>query len=333
MNAWSSSLSSECSPSSRSRSPTAGTRGRTTRARAAGCSHVRLRVAVALATIYVVWGSTYLGIAVGIRTLPPFTMLAVRFLIAGTLLYLWASRRGTERPTVQQWLAATVSGGLLLLAGTGGVAWAEQRLDTGVVALVVAVVPLWLALLDRQRLSWPALLGLAVGFAGVALLVGPGTHFSWVALVVVFTSLGWAAGSLYSRTAPQPAEPLLGAAMQMLAGGALLALLGAASGELAHVRSSSLASVGAIAYLVVIGSLLAFSAYTWLLRNARTSPVGTYAFVNPVVAVLLGWAFNGEALTVRTLAAGAVIVGGVALIVLAPQRASRVRRAVEPEAV
>jgi len=234
---------------------------------------VRLKVALALATVYVVWGSTYFGIAVGIRTLPPFTMLALRFLIAGALLYLWARPRSRQRPTARQWLAAAVSGGLLLLVGTGGVAWAEQRLDTGVVALVVAVVPLWLALLDRQRLSWPALLGLAVGFAGVALLVGPGTHFSWVALVVVFTSLGWAAGSLYSRTAPQPAEPVLGAAMQMLAGGALLALVGAASGELAHVRSPSLASVGAIVYLVVIGSLLAFSAYTWCCgtRGRRSS--------------------------------------------------------------
>jgi len=294
---------------------------------------VRLKVAAALATVYVVWGSTYLGIAVGIRTLPPFTMLALRFLIAGALLYVWAHRRATQRPTPRQWLAATVSGGLLLLAGTGGVAWAEQRLDTGVVALVVAVVPLWLALLDRQRLSWPALLGLAVGFAGVALLVGPGTHFSWVAFVVVFTSLGWAAGSLYSRTAPQPAEPLLGAAMQMLAGGTLLALVGAASGELADVRTPSLASAGAIAYLVVAGSLIGFTAYLWLLRNVRTSLVGTYAFVNPVVAVLLGWVFNGEALTLRTLAAGAVIVAGVALMVLAPQRALRVRGAVEPEVV
>ena len=281
---------------------------------------MRLRVAVALATVYVVWGSTYLGIAVGIRTMPPFTMLAVRFLAAGALLYVWARRRAAGRPTTRQWLAATMSGGLLLLIGTGGVAWAEQRVASGVIALVVAVVPLWLALLDREPLSWRALLGLAVGFGGVALLVGPGMHFSWVAFAVVFTSLGWAAGSLYSRTAPQPAEPLLGAAMQMLAGGALLALVGAASGELGDVRSPSLASVGAIAYLVVAGSLIGFTAYTWLLRNARTSLVGTYAFVNPVVAVLLGWAFNGEALTLRTLVAGAVIVAGVALIVLAPQR-------------
>jgi drug/metabolite transporter (DMT)-like permease len=292
---------------------------------------VRLKVAAALATVYVVWGSTYLGIAVGIRTLPPFTMLALRFLIAGALLYLWARRRATERPTARQWLAATVTGALLLLVGTGGVAWAEQRLDTGVVALVVAVVPLWLALLDRQPLSWPALLGLAVGFAGVALLVGPGTHFSWVALVVVLTSLGWAAGSLYSRTAPQPAEPLLGAAMQMLAGGGLLVLVGAASGELADIHSPSLASVGAIAYLVVIGSLLAFSAYTWLLRNARTSLVGTYAFVNPVVAVLLGSLFLGEPLAARTLVAGALIVVAVALIVAAPRRSySQKREVVQP---
>ena len=132
---------------------------------------MRLRVGLALATVYVVWGSTYLGIAVGIRTMPPFTMLAVRFLAAGALLYVWARRRASARPTARQWLAATMSGGLLLLVGTGGVAWAEQRVASGVVALVVAVVPLWLALLDRQPLSWRALLGLAVGFGGVALLV------------------------------------------------------------------------------------------------------------------------------------------------------------------
>lgn len=288
---------------------------------------MRLRVAAALGAVYVIWGSTYLGIAVGIRTLPPFTLLAIRFLIAGALLYAWAAYRGAGRPTRRHWLAATVSGGGLLLLGNGGVAWAETRVDSGVVALVVAVVPLWLAILDRQRLSWRALAGLALGFGGVALLVGPGVgSFSWPALVVAFTSLGWAGASLYSRSAPQPA-PLLFAAMQMLAGSALLFVAATLRGELGHLQRPTLSTVEALAYLIVIGSLIGFTAYTWLLRNARMSLVGTYAFVNPVVAVLLGWGFNHEALSVRTVIAGAVIVAGVALIVLAPAYPDRRRSA------
>jgi drug/metabolite transporter (DMT)-like permease len=288
---------------------------------------VRLRVAAALLAVYVIWGSTYLGIAVGIRTLPPFTMLAVRFLIAGALLYAWVAYRGAARPSLRHWIAAVLSGGGLLLIGNGGVAWAETRVDSGVVALVVAVVPLWLALHDRQRLWWRAVVGLALGFGGVALLVGPGVgSFSWPALVVVFTSFGWAAASLYSRGAPQPA-PLLFAAMQMLAGGVLLLTAAALRGELGHLQRPTLASVEALAYLIVVGSLVGFTAYTWLLRNARMSLIGTYAFVNPVVAVLLGWAFNHELLSVRTVVAGAVIVAGVALIVLAPAYPDRRRSA------
>jgi drug/metabolite transporter (DMT)-like permease len=281
---------------------------------------MRLRIAVALATVYVVWGSTYLAIAVGIRSLPPFTMLATRFLLAGALLYAWARLRGAGPPTLRHWRAAALTGGGLFLLGTGGVAWAEQHVHSGVVALVVAVVPLWLAVLDRQRLSPIALLGLGIGFGGVALLVGPGAGFGWQAIVVVFTSLGWAAASLYSRHAPPGENAFLGAAMQMLAGGALLVVAGGASGELGRVHAPSAASAGAIVYLVFVGSIIAFTAYLWLLRNARTSVVGTYAFVNPVVAVVLGWLFNHEPLTPRTLLAGLVIVAGVALIVLAPSR-------------
>jgi drug/metabolite transporter (DMT)-like permease len=281
---------------------------------------VQLRIAAALATVYVVWGSTYLAIAVGIRSLPPFTMLAARFLLAGALLYAWARLRGAGPPTLRHWRTAALAGGGLFLLGTGGVAWAEQHVDSGVVALVVAVVPLWLALLDRQWLSPVALLGLGVGFGGVALLVGPGAGFGWLAIVVVFTSLGWAAASLYSRRAPPGENAFLGAAMQMLAGGALLVVAGGASGEFGRVHVPSAASAGAILYLVLVGSIIAFTAYLWLLRNTRTSVVGTYAFVNPVVAVLLGWLFNNEPLTLRTLLAGLVIVAGVALIVLAPSR-------------
>jgi drug/metabolite transporter (DMT)-like permease len=285
-----------------------------------------MRLVAGMATIYVVWGSTYLGIAIGIRTLPPFTMLAVRFFIAGALVYAWARLRGAAKPTFEHWRAAFVTGGLLLLAGTGGVAWAEQHVHSGIVALVVAVMPLWLALLDRKRLSWPTLLGLGLGFGGVALLVGPGAGFAWQAIVVVFTSLGWAAGSIYSRSAPRPANAFLGVGMQMLAGGALLLVAAAVAREFGDVQQPSVASVGAIAYLVVFGSIIAFTAYVWLLRNARMSLVGTYAFVNPVVAVLLGWAFNDEPLSLRTLVAGLVIVCGVALIVVAPERGYAGRR-------
>jgi drug/metabolite transporter (DMT)-like permease len=287
---------------------------------------VRLRIALALGAVYVIWGSTYLGIAIGIRTMPPFTLLAVRFLIAGALLYAWVARRGGARPTLRHWGSAVVSGGGLLLIGTGGVAWAETRADSGVVALVVAVMPLWLAVLDRQRLSWRALVGLALGFGGVALLVGPGAgSFSWPAFVVVFTSLAWAAASLFSRGAPQPA-PLLFAAMQMLAGGVLLLVAAALRGELSHLQRPTLSTAEALLYLILVGSLVGFTAYTWLLRNARMSLIGTYAFVNPVVAVLLGWAFNHEGLSLRTVVAGAVIVAGVALIVLAPVHPERRRR-------
>ncbi len=279
-----------------------------------------LRTAVALATVYVVWGSTYLGIVVAIRDLPPFLMLSIRFVIAGALLYGWAAFRGAKAPTMIQWRAAVVTGGGLLLIGTGGVAWAVQHVDSGVVALVVAVMPLWLALLDRKRLSPLALMGLGLGFGGVALLVGPGAGFSFAAIVVVFTSLAWAAASLYSRDAAQPSNALQGAGMQMLAGGALLGVVGLATGELTRVHTPSAASVAAIAYLVVVGSIIGFTAYMWLLRNTRMSLVGTYAFVNPIVAVLLGWLFNNEPLTSRTVVAGLVIVLGVALIVLAPTR-------------
>jgi drug/metabolite transporter (DMT)-like permease len=294
---------------------------------------VRLRVGAALATVYVVWGSTYLAIMVAIETLPPLTMLAVRFLIAGALLYAWAHLRGDiARPSADEWRAAAVSGGLLLLGGTGAVAWSEQHLDSGVVALIVAIMPLWLALLDRaERITAPIAVGLAIGFAGVALLVAPGGgNFEPVGLVVVAGSLAWALGSLFSRGAGH-STPLVGTAMQMLAGGALLLVAGGVTGELGRLERVSFDSAAALLYLVVIGSLVGFTAYTWLLRHARTSLVGTYAFVNPVVAVLLGWAFLGEALTLRTFVAGTVIVLGVALIVVAPGR--RRARAKLPAAV
>jgi drug/metabolite transporter (DMT)-like permease len=285
----------------------------------------------ALATVYVVWGSTYLAIMLAIRTLPPFLMSSARFLLAGAILLPVA--RGVGRAGPRQWLAAALAGGAMLLAGNGGITWAERRVDSGVAALLVATVPLWLALLDRvvygKRLPRAAIAGLVVGLAGVGLLVGPGA--GGVDLVggvtCLLAAVAWAAGSLYARNAPQPPGLLAGATMQMLAGGALLGLLGLALGEAGdvHPAAVSLESGLGLAYLVVFGSVLAFTAYAWLLKSSPTGIVSTYAYVNPVVAVLLGAAFLGEPLGPRTLAAGLAIVVSVVLIVSGDLPRPRVR--------
>jgi drug/metabolite transporter (DMT)-like permease len=302
----------------------------------------RLAVWGALATIYVVWGSTYLGIMVAIETLPPLLMSAARFLVAGAILYAISVRVGDvrgDRPTRRQWLAAAVVGGALLLAGNGGVALSEERIDSGVAALLVATIPLWMAVLDRvlhgRRLAWTGVLGLMVGLGGVALLVGPssGATIDVVgAMMALAAAFAWAWGSLYARDASLPARPLVGAGMQMLAGGMLLTVAGVATGELGDVDLGAVSgrSLVAVAYLVVVGSVIAYSAYVWLLKNAPTSLVSTYAYVNPAVAVALGALFLAEPVTVRMLLAGLAIVAAVALIVTAqtaPERARRARRA------
>lgn len=280
------------------------------------------RAWAALTTIYVVWGSTYLAIMVAIRTLPPLLMSSVRFLVAGGILYAWSARRGVPRPSLRHWRSALVVGAALLLVGNGGIAWAEQRIDSGVAALLVATIPLWMAVFDRvfvgRRMSRWTVLGLLVGLAGVVLVVGPvgGSGIGVVgALACLVAALSWAGGSIYARGAELPKDVLLGSGMEMLAAGVLLAAAGLGSGEAAQVHAVSLASLGAFAYLVVVGSLVAYSAYVWLLKSAPISTVSTYAFVNPAIAVALGAALLGEPLTLRTLAASAAIVVSVALIV------------------
>jgi len=280
-------------------------------------------VALALGTVYLVWGSTYLAIRVTDRTLPPLLMSSVRFLIAGAALYAFASR-GRARPTLREWRAAAIVGAALLMIGNGGVAWAETRLDSSLAALMVAMVPLWVALMDRaffgRRLSSTAIVGLVVGFAGVALLVRPGGGGDVVAmLALVGTTAGWAGGSLYARGAALPESPLLSASMQMLAASAFLGIAGFATGEANDIHSDSFSTKPVIAfvYLVLVGSLIAFSAYAWLLKNVRISVVATYAFVNPVVAVALGTVFLNEKISWSTIAAGVAIVVAVVLIVTA----------------
>ncbi|HEY0972609.1 MAG TPA: EamA family transporter [Gemmatimonadales bacterium] len=294
----------------------------------------RARIVAAYAAVYVIWGSTYLAIRFAIETLPPFMMAGVRFLVAGAILYGWSRLRGAARPSRANWVATAIVGGFLLLGGNGGVVWAEQRVESGIAALLVATLPLWMALLewvgpDRRRPTGRTALGILLGLAGVAVLVGPEALLGGAAnvdplgaLVLVLASLAWAIGSLYSRRAPMPASPQIGSGMQMLAGGALLTLLGLTTGEGSGVELAafSTTSLAALGYLITFGSLIGFSAYVWLLRVEPTSRVATYAYVNPVVAVALGWLLAGEAMTAQTAVAAAIIVGAVALTVSAPKK-------------
>ncbi len=282
------------------------------------------RLWAALLVVYVVWGSTYLGILLAIRTVPIFMAGAIRFLVAGLLLYAWSIRRGdrSDRPGRRQWLAATVVGAALFPLGNTGVAWAEKRVSTGIASLVIATVPLWIALFDRvacgQRLGRLTVLGLAVGFGGAALLASPGggDRVDIVGLIVLLlAAAAWAAGSLYSRRAPLPRRPLVSSSMQMIVGGLILLVVALGSGDASRLGRVSTESILALVYLVLFGSILAFSAYAWLLRVARTSLVATYAYVNPLVAVFLGFGFENEKIGLRTLAAGALILLAVALIV------------------
>jgi len=284
---------------------------------------LNVRIWAALGTIYVVWGSTFLAIAVAVRDLPPFLSMALRHLVAGALLFAWVwyRRGGHLQLGRREWGAAFIFGGALFLVGHGGLAWAQQDVPSGVAALLVGTIPLWFAILARvafgERLGRRALVGLVLGFAGLALLVDPSGEEGAKpigVLVIAFSAFAWAAGSLWSRRLPLPQDTLLAAAMGMLAGGALLAVVSGLGGELDDARFTADA-LGAIGYMVVVGSLIGFSAYVWLLKVAPASTVSTYAYVNPVIAVILGWAFNDEVITGRTLLAGAAIVVGVALMV------------------
>lgn len=294
----------------------------------------RVQMLAAFAAIYMIWGSTYLAIRFAIDTLPPFLMAGARFLIAGMLLLTWMKLRGAAWPKAIHWRAAAIMGGLLLVGGNGGVVLAEERVPSSVVAVLIALVPIWMTLFDwlRPRGEWPGagvMAGVLLGFAGVAYLVGPALFASKGinpvgALIVVAASMSWAAGSLYGRTAAMPDSPQMGTSIEMLAGGALLVVLGTLTGEPAqlHLQTVSVPSLLGLAYLIIFGSLVAFSAYVWLLRHAAPAHVGTYAYVNPVVAVLLGWGLRGEQLTAHTLIAAAIIIASVAIITTFRGRAS-----------
>lgn len=294
-------------------------------------------VGAALLAVYFLWGGTYLAMRFAVETMPPFTLAGIRFVIAGGLLFCWQLARGAGWPAGRHWRGAAVVGVLLLVGGNGGVVWAEQTVPSGLAAVIVATVPLWMALLawlwqGGDRPGGAVAAGLALGFAGTALLVGStggaAAHWSGYA-ALVGAAAAWAAGSLYSRVAPLPAAPLTAIALQMLTGGAGCLLMGLAGGEWAALAAAqvSLRSVLALGYLIVFGSLVGFSAYIWLLKAADPVLVSTYAYVNPVVAVALGWLLAGETLTGRDAAAAALIVLAVVVI----SRAS-FRRTPRPQA-
>lgn len=297
---------------------------------------VRMRQILAFTAVYIVWGSTYLAIRFAIETLPGFLMAGWRFLMAGSILYLWARWRGAPRPELRYWKPAFIVGGLLLLGGNGSVVWAEQFIPSGLAALLVGTEPLWIAILlwmwpGGERPKRLVVVGLILGFCGTAFLAAPekgvegGPVFYLAIGAMFFACLTWAGGSLYARRADMVSSPAMATAMQMLAGGALLMLTSVLLGEPQSfdVRAVSTSSWLALAYLTVFGSLVAFSAYSWLLRNTAPTLVSTYAYVNPVVAVFLGWLLVDEPVGWRTLFAAILIVCSVILVSLAERRPKR----------
>jgi drug/metabolite transporter (DMT)-like permease len=294
-----------------------------------------LLLILAFAAVYIIWGSTYLAIGIGIESFPPLLLAATRHLIAGFILYPTLRWRTGIRPTPRQWRTAIVTGVLLLLIGNGGVCLSERTVPTGVAALLVAMVSFWMVLLDWARPGGckpvpRVIASLILGFGGLILLVGP-AHLGGSGRIdpagagtLAVASFAWACGSIYSKHSDLPSSPLLGVAMQSLIGGAALATVGLASGEdrLLHLSAISPRSWLAVAYLVVFGSGLGFTAYVYILKKSSAARVATYAFVNPIVALFLGWLAAGETITLRTGLAAAVTLTAVLLVITAPHKSS-----------
>ena len=305
----------------------------------------RSLVIIAFAALYVIWGSTYLGIKFSIETIPPFLMAGTRFILAGLIMYAIAWSQGIGESNWKNWRTSLVIGACLLLGGNGGVTISEEYIDSGLAALIVAIVPIYIVLLgwatgmtpQPTPIMW---MGLAGGFVGVGILFGPGLHFHSVGgrnpaigiAILLATTFVWSAGSLYSRVAKHAASPFLTAAQQMICGGVLLLIAGIVTGELPHFhpRSISMLSLGSFIYLVLIGAVVGYTAYIWLFRHCDPAKVATYAYVNPIVAVLLGTCFAGETVTARMFVAAVLIIGSVALIITAQQLRARVEPRLSP---
>ena len=291
------------------------------------------RLVTAFAAVYLIWGSTYLAIRYAIQTIPRLLMASSRSLSAGVLLYLIARAKGAPATTRAAWWRALLIGALLLMCGNGGVSLAERTVPSGLTAVLVSMVPIWVALLSwlrpgGKRPSHQVAFGIVVGFVGVIMLIGIGDLHSTTsvdptgAAILIVSTLSWATGSLYGQKAHVSDNPLQASAMQMACGGICLLLAGILSGEARgfHFSQISMSSIIALAYLSLFGSLIAFTAYSWLLKATTAARVATYAYVNPAVAVVLGWAVAGEALTFRMIVSMAVIVVAVMLITTAKAR-------------
>lgn len=296
---------------------------------------MRLSVALAFATVCIVWGSTYLAIRFVIETAPPFFTAGTRWAVAGVLLYFVTMLRGASRPSRSHWVSAFVVGGLMLLGGHGAVVWAEQWIPSGLTSILVATVPLWVTLIEavnyRIRPDVKVLLALLVGFGGVIALVEDMPTLSgnvmgfFAATAVVLGTLAWGSGSFFSRTAKMPDSHFTGVAMQMIVGGVLLFSASMVTGELTHLQLASMSqrSFAALVYLIVFGSLVAFTSYIWLLKQIAPSRVATYAYINPVVALLLGLTFAEEQITFRSIIAAIVILISVAVITILKSKTAK----------
>jgi len=301
----------------------------------------------AFAAVYLIWGSTYLAIKYAIETIPTFLMAAIRFLTAGAVLYGIARLSpGYEKPKAVHWRTALIVGTLLLAIGNGGVVMAEHHISSSLAALLVATEPFWVVLIGwgfmkTGRPNIKVAGGLLLGFVGVWLLIsgqqpgpaGESSHQLFGAFLIVIATLAWAAGSLYGSRAPAAKSTIQAAGMQMLAGGAVMLVIGTVTGEWSRFDPAavSLRSWLALGHLIVFGAIVAYTAYSWLLKNVTPSAVTTYAYVNPAVAVVLGWAIAGESMTAQMLVGAAVVVGSVALITLNKRAAKAIEKAVEPE--
>lgn len=291
----------------------------------------------AFAAVYIIWGSTYLAIRFADETLPPFLMAGTRFVISGLVLFIWSKARGTAQASRLEWRNTAIVGAFLLVGGNGTVVWAERFVPSGLTALLVASLPFWIAIIDwirpgGQRPSFGVAVGLIVGLIGLLVLIGPSAFESGTgpsgsgsgiavigAVVLILASLSWAIGSIFSQHARIPSSAILATGMEMICGGAMLLVVSVLFREPMHfdLAGVSARSIGGFVYLTTFGSLVGFTAFIWLLGHQPPARVATYAYVNPVVAVLLGWAFAGEALTLRTAIAAAIIIGAVAIITTA----------------
>ena len=304
----------------------------------------RISIVLAFAAVYIIWGSTYLGILLAIRSIPPFLMAGARFLLAGIIMYTIARIQGVPRPEASSWKSAAIVGACLLLGGNGGVTIAEKWVPTGLAALLVAVVPIYMTLLGWLSNIGPrptpiVWLGLIGGFIGVGVLVGPAftmpvgkNHLGFGMAILLIGSLLWSIGSLYSRRAQTAPSLVMAAGQQMICGGALLGIAGFVLGEQRDFDFDRItwSSLAAFAYLVLIGALIGYTAYFYLLRNCEPAKVATYAYVNPIVAVLLGALFAGETLSARTAIAAFLIIGSVATVITAQQFRSKTAIAINP---